>query len=120
MVAHELAHQWFGDLVTMRWWDDLWLNESFATFMSYKAIDTLFPPEWRHWYDFLLNETGGGAMMRDSLSTTHPPIHVPVNKEEEIEQIFDEISYGKGASVLRMMEAFLGEGGISVMDSGST
>ncbi|GGP20292.1 leucyl aminopeptidase [Thermocladium modestius] len=107
VVAHELAHQWFGDLVTMRWWDDLWLNESFATFMSYKAIDTLFP-EWRHWYDFLLNETGG-AMMRDSLSTTHP-IHVPVNKEEEIEQIFDEISYGKGASVLRMMEAFLGEG----------
>ncbi|MGC8597528.1 MAG: M1 family metallopeptidase [Thermocladium sp.] len=106
VVAHELAHQWFGDLVTMKWWDDLWLNESFATFMSYKAIDNLFP-EWRHWYDFLLNETGG-AMMRDSLSTTHP-IHVPVNKEEEIEQIFDEISYGKGASILRMIEAFIGD-----------
>jgi len=106
VVAHEIAHQWFGDLVTMRWWDDLWLNESFATFMSYKAINSVFP-EWDHWEDFVLTETEP-AMHTDSLSTTHP-IHVPVNKPEEIEQIFDDISYGKGASVLRMLEDYMGE-----------
>jgi tricorn protease interacting factor F2/3 len=106
VVAHEIAHQWFGDLVTMKWWDDLWLNESFATFMSYKAINSVFP-EWDHWEDFVLTETEP-AMHTDSLSTTHP-IHVPVNKPEEIEQIFDDISYGKGASVLRMLEDYIGE-----------
>jgi len=106
VVAHEIAHQWFGDLVTMKWWDDLWLNESFATFMSYKAINFVFP-EWDHWEDFVLTETEP-AMHTDSLSTTHP-IHVPVKKPEEIEQIFDDISYGKGASVLRMLEDYMGE-----------
>ncbi len=108
VVAHELAHQWFGDLVTMKWWDDLWLNESFATFMSYKAIDS-FHPEWEHWDDFVLGETEPAFVM-DSLTTTHP-IHVPVEKEEEIEQIFDDISYGKGASVLRMLEGYVGAEG---------
>ncbi|MDP8023520.1 MAG: M1 family metallopeptidase [Nitrososphaeria archaeon] len=106
VVAHEIAHQWFGDLVTMKWWDDLWLNESFATFMSYKAINSVFP-EWDHWEDFVLTETDP-ALHADSLSTTHP-IHVPVNKPEEIEQIFDDISYGKGGSVLRMLEDYIGE-----------
>ncbi len=106
VVAHEIAHQWFGDLVTMEWWDDLWLNESFATFMSYKAVDS-FAPELRMWENFLIGETDG-AMLRDSLSTTHP-IHVDVSSPDEIEGIFDEISYGKGASVLRMVEYFLGE-----------
>ncbi len=106
VVAHEIAHQWFGDLVTMKWWDDLWLNESFATFMSYKAIHSVFP-EWDHWEDFVLTETDP-ALHTDSLSTTHP-IHVPVSKPEEIEQIFDDISYGKGASVLRMIEDYIGE-----------
>ena len=106
VVAHEIAHQWFGDLVTMEWWDDLWLNESFATFMSYKAVDS-FAPELRMWENFLIGETDG-AMLRDSLSQTHP-IHVEVTSPDEIEGIFDEISYGKGASVLRMVEYFLGE-----------
>ncbi|MDP8003172.1 MAG: M1 family metallopeptidase [Caldisphaera sp.] len=106
VVAHEIAHQWFGDLVTMKWWDDLWLNESFATFMSYKAVDS-FMPSWKLWDDFLMGETSG-AMVRDSLSTTHP-IHVEVNSPDEIEGIFDDISYGKGASILRMIEFFLGE-----------
>ncbi|MGC9071912.1 MAG: M1 family metallopeptidase, partial [Acidilobus sp.] len=106
VVAHEIAHQWFGDLVTMKWWDDLWLNESFATFMSYKAVDS-FAPEMRMWESFLMGETDG-AMLRDSLSTTHP-VHVEVTSPSEIEAIFDEISYGKGASVLRMVEYFLGE-----------
>ena len=106
VIAHEIAHQWFGDLVTMKWWEDLWLNESFATFMSYKAVNSMHP-EWNMWWDFVLDETAG-AMRRDSLRETHP-IHVPVKTEEEIEQIFDDISYGKGASVLRMVEAFMGE-----------
>jgi tricorn protease interacting factor F2/3 len=106
VVAHELAHQWFGDLVTMKWWDDLWLNESFATFMSYKAVNALFP-SWRVWEEFLVSETSS-AMFRDSLKTTHP-VHVKVEREEEIEQIFDDISYGKGASVLRMIEDYIGE-----------
>ncbi|WP_252901390.1 M1 family aminopeptidase [Vulcanisaeta sp. JCM 14467] len=71
VVAHEIAHQWFGDLVTMRWWDDLWLNESFATFMSYKAVDKLFP-EWSVWHRFLVDETAG-SLLRDSLMSTHCP-----------------------------------------------
>ena len=105
VVAHEIAHQWFGDLVTMKWWDDLWLNESFATFMSFKAIDS-FKPDWMIWYDFILGETGG-ALTRDSISTTHP-IHVKIQTPDEVEQVFDDISYGKGASILRMIEYYMG------------
>ncbi len=104
VVAHELAHQWFGDLVTMKWWDDLWLNESFATFMSHKAVNETFP-EWRMWESFLTGETSP-AMLKDALKTTHP-IEAHVENEAEIEQMFDDISYGKGASVLRMIEAYL-------------
>ncbi len=104
VVAHEIAHQWFGNLVTMHWWDDLWLNESFATFMSYKAMDKLFS-EWGVWYRFLADETTG-SMLRDSLMSTHP-VHVPISSEEEAFEIFDDISYGKGASLLRMLETTL-------------
>ncbi len=106
VTAHEIAHMWFGDLVTMRWWDDIWLNESFAAFMAHKILDRtgLVPDIWN---DFLLSETAG-ALQGDSLSLTHP-IRVAVERPEEIDQVFDEISYGKGASVLRMLEAFLGE-----------
>ncbi|BBG22748.1 M1 family metallopeptidase [Sulfuracidifex tepidarius] len=104
VVAHELAHQWFGDLVTMKWWDDLWLNESFATFMSHKAVNETFP-EWRMWESFLIGETSP-AMLKDALNTTHS-IEAHVENEAEIEQMFDDISYGKGASVLRMIEAYL-------------
>jgi tricorn protease interacting factor F2/3 len=103
--AHEIAHQWFGDLVTMQWWDDIWLNESFAALMAFKAIDLLGDtPDI--WDDFLLSETAG-ALVGDSLASTHP-IRQSVDSPEEIDQIFDEISYGKGASVLRMLEGFLG------------
>ncbi|MFQ6011445.1 MAG: M1 family metallopeptidase [Nitrososphaerales archaeon] len=105
VVAHELAHQWFGNLVTMRWWNDLWLNESFATFVAYKVVHSIHP-EWKAWEDFLNDETAG-AMSRDSLRNTHP-IEVVVNSPSEIEQIFDSISYGKGASILRMIEAYMG------------
>jgi len=104
VVAHELAHQWFGNLVTMKWWNDLWLNESFATFMGYKVVDAAYP-EWRVWQEFLLSEASG-AMSRDSLKSTHP-IEVDIKSPSEIEQIFDEISYGKGACILRMIEAYL-------------
>ncbi len=105
VVAHELAHMWFGDLVTMRWWDNLWLNESFATLMAFKVIDHV-RPEWDAWQHFLATQTAG-AMSRDSIRSTHP-IEVSVRSPEEIEQIFDDISYGKGASILRMLEAYMG------------
>ena len=90
VIAHELTHQWFGDLVTMRWWDDLWLNESFATFMAYKAMDAVFP-EWNMKVQYLDNVIAS-ALAADQLVSTHP-IAVKVNKPSEIEQIFDEISY---------------------------
>lgn len=106
VLGHEIAHQWFGDLVTMEWWNDLWLNESFATFMESKMTDRLYP-EWNIWSDFL-QEMSGGAMLGDSLESTHP-IDVDVKAPEEVSQIFDEISYGKGASILRMIEAWIGE-----------
>ena len=104
--AHEIAHQWFGDLVTMKWWDDLWLNESFASFMDNKVLERLHP-EWDNWGDFLRYNTFR-ALNSDALSGTHP-IQGKVKKVEEIEGIFDDISYGKGASVLRMIESYIGE-----------
>jgi len=110
-VAHELAHQWFGDLVTMKWWDDIWLNESFATIMAYKAVDSIHP-EWRIYENFFNGvpkvETLAGALGRDYLKNTHP-IEISVKSPDEIEQIFDAISYGKGAHILRMIEAYIGE-----------
>ncbi len=105
VIAHEIAHMWFGDLVTMKWWDDLWLNESFATFMGHKAVDSAYP-QWRVWQDFVRTQTSG-AMGRDALRSTHP-IETRVKDPEEIEELFDEISYGKGASILRMIEAYIG------------
>jgi len=105
VIAHEIAHMWFGDLVTMRWWDDLWLNESFATFMDFKSTDRAYP-EWKVWQDFVRTSTSG-AMGRDALTKTHP-IMAKVHDPEEIEELFDEISYGKGASILRMIEAYIG------------
>jgi len=96
---------WFGDLVTMKWWDDLWLNESFATFMDFKSTDRAYP-EWKVWQDFVRTSTSG-AMGRDALTKTHP-IMAKVHDPEEIEELFDEISYGKGASILRMIEAYIG------------
>jgi tricorn protease interacting factor F2/3 len=105
VIAHELWHQWSGNLVTMKWWNDLWLNESFATYMAYKAVHDSFP-EWKMWQDFVGGETAW-AFREDSLKNTHP-IAVPVNSPNDIEEIFDGISYGKGGSVLRMIESYLG------------
>ncbi|HEV2165567.1 MAG TPA: M1 family metallopeptidase [Thermoplasmata archaeon] len=104
-IAHEIAHQWFGNLVTMEWWTDIWLNESFATFTEEKVREELYPTT-RPLDDLLLDWTGP-ARTGDSLSSTHP-VSVPVDRPEEIGQIFDEISYGKGSAVLRMIEEYLG------------
>ena len=106
VVSHEFAHQWFGDLVTMKWWDDLWLNESFATFVGFKILSKVHK-DWNLWEDFQREETLQ-SMRKDGLLTTHP-IRVEVKDPDEISEIFDEISYGKGASILRMTEQFIGE-----------
>ncbi|ERN06883.1 hypothetical protein AMTR_s00005p00250950 [Amborella trichopoda] len=104
VVAHELAHQWFGNLVTMEWWTHLWLNEGFATWVSYLAVDSLFP-DWNIWTQFL-DETTGGLRL-DGLAESHP-IEVEINHAREVDEIFDAISYKKGASVIRMLQAYLG------------
>ncbi len=106
IIAHELWHQWSGNLVTMKWWNDLWLNESFATYMAYKAVDSAFP-EWKLWENFIESETDR-AFDEDSLKSTHP-IEVEVSDVHQIEEIFDAISYSKGGSVLRMLDNYLGE-----------
>ena len=106
VIAHELAHQWFGNLVTMEWWNDLWLNESFATFMAYKIL-TRIHPEWDTLGDMVLLRTEG-ALKNDALRNSHP-IDADVKSPDDIAQIFDEISYGKGASILRMIEGYVGE-----------
>ena len=106
IISHEMAHQWFGDLVTMEWWDDLWLNESFASWMGDKAVDYLHP-EWEMWTQFLTHDTSS-ALNLDGLRNSHP-IEQPVNNPAEIGELFDAISYSKGGSVLRMLEHYLGE-----------
>jgi puromycin-sensitive aminopeptidase len=106
VITHELAHQWFGNLVTMQWWDDLWLNEAFATWMSYKIVDA-WRPAWRIWMDF---EAGkGAALALDAMVSAHP-IRAEVRNAEEAGESFDAITYEKGGAVLRMIEGFLGEG----------
>ncbi len=106
VIAHELAHQWFGDLVTMKWWNDIWLNESFATFMSYKAMDAVFP-EWKMKIEYTQHVIAT-AFAADQLKSTHP-ISMPVKSPAEIDQLFDEISYEKGGTVLNMMEGYAGK-----------
>jgi len=103
--AHEVAHQWFGDIVTMAWWDDLWLNEGFASWMETKATDH-FNPEWHA----LLTRVGGreGAMDLDSLVTTHPVVQ-QIRTVSETNQAFDAITYQKGEAVIAMLEAYAGE-----------
>ncbi|XP_044388594.1 aminopeptidase M1-C isoform X2 [Triticum aestivum] len=103
-VAHELAHQWFGNLVTMEWWTHLWLNEGFATWMSHLAVDSFFP-QWNIWAQFLDPTTT--ALRLDSLEASHP-IEVEIHHASEVDQIFDAISYDKGASVIRMLQSYLG------------
>jgi aminopeptidase N len=105
ITAHEMAHQWFGDLVTMGWWDNIWLNEGFASWMQAKAAEALHP-EWQTW----LNSTGGkqAAMNEDARRTTHP-IQQPIANESEATAAFDSITYTKGQAVIRMLENYVGE-----------
>ncbi|XHF99081.1 hypothetical protein AWENTII_002590 [Aspergillus wentii] len=105
VVAHELAHQWFGNLVTMDWWNELWLNEGFATWVGWLAVDHFYP-EWDIWSQFVA-EGVQQAFQLDSLRASHP-IEVPVKNALEVDQIFDHISYLKGSSVIRMLSDHLG------------
>jgi aminopeptidase N/puromycin-sensitive aminopeptidase len=105
VIAHEMAHQWFGDLVTMKWWDDIWLNEGFATWMSSKPIEA-WKPEWNFNLDDV-SETAG-TLNTDSLANTRP-IHQAAETPAQITELFDGIAYGKAAAVLRMLESYLGE-----------
>jgi puromycin-sensitive aminopeptidase len=104
VVSHENAHMWFGDLVTMKWWNGLWLNEAFATFMEMLAVDT-WKPEWRRWDSFTVSRAA--AMQVDGLKSTRP-IEFAVERPEEAAGMFDVLTYEKGASVLRMLEQYLG------------
>ncbi|MBI3305721.1 M1 family metallopeptidase [Candidatus Nomurabacteria bacterium] len=106
VIAHEIAHQWFGNLVTMEWWTHLWLNEGFASYIEYLAVDKLFP-EWDIWTQFSTHELGT-ALRLDALYHTHP-IEITVHHPDEIGEIFDEVSYSKGAAVIRMLANYLGE-----------
>ncbi|MGH9057202.1 MAG: M1 family metallopeptidase [Acidimicrobiales bacterium] len=105
VIEHEIAHMWFGDLVTMQWWNGLWLNEAFATFMSLKCLDD-FRPEWDCWTSFGINRET--PMLVDALASTRP-IEFPVREPDEAEGMYDSLTYVKGAGVVRMIEQYVGE-----------
>ena len=105
VIAHELAHMWFGDLVTMKWWNGIWLNEAFATFMELKVTDA-YRPAWERWVSFGLARST--AFDTDALRTTRP-IEYPVVSPADAEGMFDVLTYEKGAAVVRMLEQYLGE-----------
>ncbi|KAB5582275.1 peptidase family M1-domain-containing protein [Coniochaeta sp. 2T2.1] len=105
VVAHELAHQWFGNLVTMDWWDELWLNEGFATWAGWLATDAIHP-DWEVWAQFV-EEGHSAAFQLDAVRSSHP-IQVAVRDALDVNQIFDKISYLKGCSIIRMLASHLG------------
>lgn len=106
VIAHETSHQWFGNLVTMKWWDELWLNESFATMMEYLATDAL-EPKWRIWEEFAVNEAVL-SLRRDAIDGVQA-VHVPVHHPDEISTIFDgAIVYAKGARLMNMLRRYVG------------
>ena len=104
-IVHEIAHMWFGDLVTMKWWNGIWLNEAFATFMEHAGVDA-FEPEWRTWDDFALGRAM--ALDIDALSNTRP-VEYEVRTPEDADGMFDILTYQKGGSVVRMLERWLGD-----------
>lgn len=107
VIAHETSHQWFGNLVTMKWWDDLWLNESFATIMEYVAVDALYP-QWNVWNTFASQETLS-ALRRDQLAGVQA-VKAEVNHPDEISTLFDpSIVYAKGGRLLKMLRSYIGE-----------
>ncbi len=106
VTAHEIAHQWFGNLVTMEWWDDLWLNEGFANYIEYACIDSIYP-EWKIWEEFTQGDMGD-ALRLDALESSHP-VQVPILDAGDIDEIFDDITYRKGATVIRMLAEYVGQ-----------
>lgn len=106
VVTHELSHMWFGNLVTMEWWDQLWLNEGFANWMQTQAVDVLFP-EWHIWEQYVVEEQSR-ALQLDALRSSHP-VEVPIRRAKEVDEVFDAISYCKGGSVVRMVNGVLGK-----------
>ncbi|KAL7638670.1 UNVERIFIED_CONTAM: hypothetical protein RMT77_011242 [Armadillidium vulgare] len=106
VIVHELAHQWFGNLVTPEWWTDLWLNEGFASYMEYVGVDAV-EPTWKMMELFVVNDLHS-VFRLDCLESSHP-INIPVGHPDEINEIFDRISYLKGSSIIRMMSNFLTE-----------
>ena len=105
VIAHELAHMWFGNLVTMKWWNGIWLNEAFATFMEMMASDA-FRPEWKTWLEFAPSR--GYALDTDALASSRP-VEFDVDAPDEADQMFDSLTYQKGSALLRMLQQFLGE-----------
>ena len=105
--SHELAHQWFGNLVTPSWWTDLWLNEGFASYVEYLGVEAV-QPELKLLEQFVYLDLQS-VFRIDALETSHP-ISIPVGHPNEINEIFDRISYAKGASIIRMMDKFLSTG----------
>jgi puromycin-sensitive aminopeptidase len=106
VIGHEVAHQWFGNLVTMGWWEGIWLNEAFASFMEMKATDAR-RPDWKRWLTFAAVDRPW-AYTTDQLHSTRP-VEFEVNSPQEADEMFDSLTYGKGCSVLRMIEQFIGE-----------
>lgn len=107
VIAHETSHQWFGNLVTMRWWDDLWLNESFANMMEYQAVDAMYP-EWHAW-DMFISSEGLSSLRRDAVAGVQP-VKQPVHHPDEISSLFDpSIVYAKGGRLLYMLKTYIGE-----------
>lgn len=104
VIAHEISHQWFGNLVTPSWWSDLWLNEGFASYMEYLGVDGI-EPSWESMDLFVVSETQS-VFTLDALKSSHQ-IYANVRHPDEINEIFDRISYGKGATIIRMMDHFL-------------
>lgn len=108
VIAHELAHMWFGDLVTMKWWDGIWLNEAFASFMEMKTVEA-YRPDWRRWLAFAVDPGAErtDSMDIDALASTRA-VEFEVRSPEEANEMFDPLTYGKGAALLRMIEQYLG------------
>ncbi len=106
VVTHELSHMWFGDLVTMEWWNDIWLNEGFATWVASLGMDALFP-DWKAWTQFVADEQGA-ALNKNSLASA-PSLQIDIDDPRELDSVFDpSVIYAKGASVIRMLDAYLG------------
>eukprot|EP00002_Diphylleia_rotans_P005060 TRINITY_DN1406_c0_g1_i3.p1 TRINITY_DN1406_c0_g1~~TRINITY_DN1406_c0_g1_i3.p1 ORF type:complete len:895 (+),score=173.41 TRINITY_DN1406_c0_g1_i3:54-2738(+) len=105
VVCHEISHQWFGNLVTMEWWDGLWLNEGFATYMAYLSVNSLIP-EWKMEQEIFLIDNSQVVLELDALTTSHPII-VDIKDPATINEIFDKITYNKGAAVIRMLANFI-------------